>query len=348
MKDSLCLSCLAAAVLTAMVSCSMSSPFSVGEPDSLFSEFTLAWDLVDANYSSFITRPGLDWDAVFAARRDRARSLRNRDELLDLVVEMLAEIGDGQVLLESFSGVVRPFLSGRFENYDRGVWQEYMDRWGFQYQPGEGFGWAYADPDTSIGYIYLSQVHPFMHWADFLSMTAQLMDCSGLILDLRSCGGISDYCNTLFISGRFVHQGGAVVFHRRFRTGPGRCDMGEPKPVYATRNGSWQFSVPIAVLTGRGTDGAGEIMALIAATQPNVVLMGDTTFGAPDIGMPFLLNQSEFTRMWIPGVVIYDPDMNPVSGAGIPPDIPVPCSPADFQAGVDPVLEAAVEYLSAI
>ncbi len=337
----------AAAAVAAMVACSLSSPYSVGEPDPLFSEFTLAWDLLNANYSSFILRPGLDWDQAFAARREQALSLQSREDMLGLVAGMLEEIGDGQVLLETSAGTVRPFDPGYFENFHQETWQAYMDQWGFQYYENSGFGWAFASPDNSVGYLFIPGMSVYEYdWIEFLTMTVMLQNCSGIILDLRACSGVGDYINAYSTSGRFVHEGGHTAFYRQFRTGPGRYDMEEPKPVLVTKNGSWQFSVPIAVLTGRGTDGAGEIMALITATQPNVALMGDATFGAPDIGMPFLLNEEDFTRLWIPGFVIYDPDLNPVSGVGIQPDIPVECYPSDFQAGVDPVLDAAVEYLS--
>ena len=82
----------------------------------------------------------------------------------------------------------------------------------------------------------------------------------------------------------------------------------------------------------------------------HVVFMGDRTSGAPDISRPFRINNPmdpfDHWLIYLPGVVIYDLGMNPVVGAGLEPDITVPVTPADFAAGVDPVLDAAVDYLS--
>ncbi len=336
--------------LAASASCSASSPYSVGTPDSLYSEFVLAWDLANANHASFVTNPGTDWDEVFSRWRGEALALTDHEELLEVVSGMLAELQNGQVMLGTSGVLTRPYDPGFFENFDPVVWQGYADQWGFEYwQELFDFGWAFVTPDSTMGYLLLPDMGDRYSWADFLYMTVSVRECSGVILDLRASGGTGDFMSAYNTVGRFVSDGGILAFYRQFRTGPGRFDMEEPSAVTVTKNGSWQFDIPVVVLVGRGTAGAAELLTLMLLTQDNVVLMGDSTFGAPDVGSPYLLNEASgqgSTWLYLPGFVVYDTEMNVQNGVGIAPDIAVPVSPADFAAGVDPVLDAAVEYLT--
>lgn len=337
-------------VLAASFSCSASSPYSVGTPDSLYSEFVLAWNLANANHSSFLTNPDTDWDEVFSRWKGQALSLTDHDELIAVMSGMLAELENGQVLLGTSQGLVRPYDPGYFENFDSTAWQGYMDQWGFEYwEESFEFGWACAAPDSTIGYLYVPGMGDGYDWMAFLAMTVSVRECSGVILDLRACSGPGDFMSVFYSAGRFVAQAGELAFYRQFRSGPGRYDMEEPSPVTVSKQGSWQFGAPVVVLVGRGTDGPGELMALMLATQGHVILMGDTTFGAPDVGNAYLVNDMSYleeTWLYLPGFVVYDTGMNVLNGVGVEPDIAVPVSPGDFAAGVDPVLDAAVEYLS--
>lgn len=319
------------------------SPYSVGSPDSLASQFILAWNLADTYYSSFVTRPDLDWDAVYSQYRPLADGLADQSDLGELLLEMLATAGDGQIMIFEGGQLLRPHDPGYFVNFDPGVWQGYMDEWGFETGSSGPYGWAFATPDSSIGYIYLPGLEPNLHWTDFLAMTISVRDCRGIILDLRINGGAGDYMNAYHIAGRFVTST-EPAFYRQTRKGPGRYDMNDPLVVTTAKQGSWQFSVPVAVLTGRGTDGAGEILTLLLSTQEHVTLFGDITLGAPDVAIPRVLSP-DLRTLYLPGMVIYDLDMNPVAGVGVPPHVPVQVDQSHFNAGIDPVLEEALAYL---
>ena len=332
--------------LAVSASCSASSPYSVGTPDSLYSEFVLAWDLANANHSSFITNPDTDWDEVFARFRAQALSMTDHDEVLAVVTGMFAELRNGQVMIKTGGELTRPYDPGYFENFDPVVWQTYVDQWGFKYWEDRcSYGSAFVTPDSTLGYIFLPDMGSGYDWQEFLGMTVSLRYCSGIILDLRACGGTGDFMSTFSTAGRFITEGNRLACYRQFRSGPGRCDMEEPSPVTVSKGGSWQFGVPIMVLLGRGTAGAAEMLAIMLDTQDNVVLMGDSTFGAPDIGKAYLLNDSSYeTETWIylPEFVVYDTGMNVLNEVGVAPHIAVPVSPGDFAAGTDPVLEAAI------
>ncbi len=326
------------------------SPYSVGTPDPLYSEFALAWDLANANHASFVLSPEVDWDREFEAWCGQAGSLADRWELYSLITEMLAVLEDGQVMLVRSTGeVTRPYEPGYFENFDQTVWQGYMEDWDYEAAPGGVYGYAIV-PEESIGYLCIRDMGSGYDWISFLYMTVEVSTCRGIILDLRTCGGVGDYLSAYYTSGRFVQEALQTAFYRQFRSGPGRLDMAEPQPALVTKQGSWQFSVPVIVLTGRGTDGAGELMTLFLATQDHVTLMGDTTFGAPNVGVGYLLNDTPSDELWLylPGFVVLDTEMNPISGTGIVPDIPVTVTPEDFASGIDPVLEAALSQFASM
>ena len=328
------------------------SPYSVGSADSLFSGFSLAWYLADHHYSSFVVHQDVNWDMVFEQRRDAALALSDWEELFDLTCDMFSTLSDGQVFLYRDRTFVPTFDSGRFANFDRGVWEDYMTGWGAQLN-SLNLITALTGPDRTIAYVFIGSHHgmgvPQPFYNAFYLATNGMEDCSAMILDLRGGYSCWDFFDALQSSGRFMDQPYPALY-RQYRSGFGRLEMEDPQLVSTFRQGAWQFTKPVVVLTGSNTSGFLEVLAMLTSTPEHVVLMGDRTAGAPDISRPFRLNnpidEKDRWFLYLPGIVIYDLSMNPVVGVGLEPDIAVPVSPGDFAAGVDPVLDAAVEYLS--
>ncbi len=76
---------------------------------------------------------------------------------------------------------------------------------------------------------------------------------------------------------------------------------------------------------------------------PNVVLVGDTTGGSVSA-----LSNVEIADLWYTQVVqktILTYQKHWIEGAGIPPDFYVKSTESDFAAGIDPVLDFALELL---
>jgi len=331
------------------------SPYSVGNPDSLFSGFSLAWYLADHHYSSFIVHQDVNWDLVFEQRRDAALSLSEAEELFDLTCDMFSTLSDGQIFFYRDSTFFPTCDPGRFVNFDRGVWEDYMTGWGAQTDSTFWITTALTGPDSTVGYVFIGS-HPGWlgryqapFYEMFFEMTYGMEECSAMIVDLRGGYGCWSFYDALQCSGRFMDQPYPALY-RQYRNGFGRLDMETPTLVSTSRQGGWQFTKPVVVLTGSNTSGFLEVLVLLMAPPGHVVFMGDRTAGAPDISRPFRLcnpmNIGERWYLYLPGIVIYDLAMNPVAGVGLEPDIAVPVSPGDFAAGVDPVLDAAVEYLT--
>jgi C-terminal processing protease CtpA/Prc len=206
-----------------------------------------------------------------------------------------------------------------------------------------GSGILITAADDTIGYVYLSDLGGGYWLEGFYESVGVVRYCPGLIFDLRMCGGIGAEENARSAVGRFVAQS-AIGYYRSFRVGSDRYEMTEPTAIRAFKNGSWQFTEPILLLTGRETCGAAEQLVLLLASQEHVTVIGDTTAGFANPGPSF--NLTDGWTIAIPGLVTFDTAMEAVFDRGIPPDIVVPVTQADFDAGIDPVLDAAIEMLA--
>jgi carboxyl-terminal processing protease len=335
------------AILIAMLSqgC-LPEPYEVGAPDSTLSEYLLIWQLVDQYYACFCVRGDVDWDLAYLDYRSMAEEATSREEMLEASLLMLGELEDQQMAVFDGCTVRSSYDPGRFVNFDLEVWLQYM----LEMEPvpdtvlsAFGSGLFITAASDSIGYVYLSDIGEAYSLVDFYNCTNLIRYCPGLILDLRMCGGGGAEANARSAVGRFVAQS-ALGYYRSLRVGPDRFGMTGLEPIQALKNGSWQYSDPILVLTGRGTCGAAEQLALLLASQEHVVLIGDTTAGFANPGPSF--NLAEGWTITVPGMVTYDPALEAVFDRGIPPDIVVPVTQADFTAGIDPVLEAAMEILT--
>jgi len=196
--------------------------------------------------------------------------------------------------------------------------------------------------EDSIGYCYISELGSSFDFMTYFNATTAIEDCSQLIIDLRMLS-VGMEGNSQMAVGRFVADR-ELSYWRSSRNGPGRLDMSDYTSVYAVRNGSWQFTGPTYVLIGRGTHGVGEQLSLLLASQDQVVLVGDTTAGSSGPANTLALVNSWSVR--IPDMVVYTPDSVSILGTGISPDIYVETTEEDFLAGIDPVLDRALELTS--
>ncbi len=337
------------ALFTSSISGCLPDPCSVGEPDSLFSEYVLIWDLVDSHYACFFARENVNWDEAYEKFRPAAMNLGSREELMDLSLQLLAELEDPNLSLWDSAGTrLESWNQSAFINWDLSVWFDYMR----ELNPsGSSVTFdaydavvLYTAPVDSVGYVYISDLSSGeFSWMSFFGETCVIQDCSALIIDLRMCGCSGSALEAFYACGRFIAELGHG-YYRAFRTGPGRNDMGEMQEVLAYRNGAWQFTDPIVLLTGRETQGAAEQLVLLLRSQPHITVIGDTTAGFANPAVSF--NLTEGCRIEIPEMVTYSSDSILIFNSGLAPDIFIPVSEADFAAGVDPVLDAAIEMIT--
>ncbi len=155
-----------------------------------------------------------------------------------------------------------------------------------------------------------------------------------LILDLRnSPGGLLD--TAVQVASQFVGEG--VIVYQRWSDG-------REQPYYARRGGlATDPSIPLAVLINKGTASAGEIVAGVIKDTGRGVLIGERTFGKGWVQNVHHL--SDGSTLHVTAAQWLTPNRQQIAEEGIPPDIEVPFTEADMEAGVDPQLERAIKYL---
>ena len=337
-------------LLISSISGCLPGPYCVGEPDSLFSEYHLLWDLIDSHYACFFAKENVDWDELYHKFKSAAENTETRSQVMDIFLELMGELKDQNLVLRDSLRItmLESWNQGAFLNWDLNVLVSYIEDW---ILPDSINNLEYYDamvistslPADTVGYVYISNLESGFSMTAIYSITEAIKECSSIILDLRMCNESGSEINAHYASGRFIETS-VPAYYRSFRTGPGRNDMGEMEEIFTHRNGAWQFTEPIILLTGRDTQGAAEQLVLLLKTQQHVTVIGDTTAGFANPAASFNL-----TAGWtieIPEMLTYSSDNTLILNSGIAPEIYVPVSEADFAAGIDPVLDAAIVMIT--
>lgn len=157
----------------------------------------------------------------------------------------------------------------------------------------------------------------------------------GLILDLRDNGG--GYVETAVqVVSQF--QGTGVVFYEEDGSGT--------KKPYNVIPGGMATKIPMVVLINEGTASASEITAGALQDYGRAKLVGVVSYGkgSEQNWIPLSNNQGA-VRITIAHWLT--PNGRQIDKKGLTPDVYVPMTTADVQAGRDPQLDAAVKVLEA-
>jgi carboxyl-terminal processing protease len=101
--------------------------------------------------------------------------------------------------------------------------------------------------------------------------------------------------------------------------------------------------VPLVVLINRGSASASEIVAGAIRDRGRGTLIGETTFGKGSVQLLYTLSDGSELRVTV--ARWFTPDDNVIHGQGLMPDIDVLITTEDLEAGRDPQLQRAIEYL---
>ena len=160
-------------------------------------------------------------------------------------------------------------------------------------------------------------------------------DPIGMILDLRYNGG-GAVVTSIEVTSQFI-PGGQVVMYEEF--GDGKRDD------FKSERGGLATDIPLVVLVNEGSASASEITAGAIQDLGRGELVGVTTYGKGSVQnwIP-LINDEGAVRVTIARWLT--PNGRQINQAGLEPDHYVEISDEDYEAGIDPQLEKAIELLS--
>lgn len=332
-----------AAVISALVltqSGCIDSPATTPAPGEFVSEFELVWTLFDEEYVGFEVK-GIDWEAVHDQYGPLADTVTCREGMTSLTLSLLGTLHDYHVRLidPSFSQILTS-SPDILHNYDMEVLMTYLEPWGFEWMQDSTWGYCLAGPD-SIPYFVITAWSPEFNISLFDDLLQPALDRPGLIIDVRMNPGGSEAPVDNLVR-RFVDEL-RVGYLWQERVGPSTHDLTTPEP-HELHPRAWFFGNPVIVLGGQLNGDACEVFICEMAELPQVTIMGDTTLGATD----WPVGYRELPDNWYvtcPSRTILRPDLTYIEDTGIPPDVYVEATEADFVEGIDPVLEHAFDVL---
>jgi hypothetical protein len=318
------------------------SPATTEPPGQYASEFQLIWDLFDSEYVGFEVK-GIDWDAIYDQYGPLADTVTSREGMTTLTLSMLGTLHDYHVRLidPSFSQILT-YSPDILHNYDMDVLMAYLEPWGFEWMQDSTWGYCLAGPD-SIPYFVITSWSSEFNISLFDDLLQPALGRPGLIIDVRMNPGGSEAAVDNMVR-RFVDEL-RVGYLWQERIGAGIHDLTPPEP-HELHPRAWFFGNPVIVLAGQMNADASEEFVCDMAELPLVAVIGDTTLGAMDWPAGYWQLPDNW-YVTCPSRTVLRPDTIYIEDAGIPPDVYVEATEADFAAGIDPVLEYAFEELGA-
>jgi carboxyl-terminal processing protease len=187
--------------------------------------------------------------------------------------------------------------------------------------------------DDGIGYVRLFDFSR-MATTRLEEALEELFDqgAAALILDLRgNPGGFLD--QAVQVADVFLDEG-LILVERR--------SDGQQEEFTSTNEGIAQ-DVPLVVLVNGGSASASEIVAGAIQDRGRGTLIGEMTFGKGSVQLLHTLSDGSELRVTI--ARWFTPADLAIHGEGLTPDIEIPVTQEDQDAGLDPQLERAVEHL---
>ena len=302
--------------------------------------FEALWKIIDEHYCFFDYKQheyGLDWNDVYNKYKVRAREGLNREQLFEVLTDMLAELRDGHVNLAA------AFDYGRYwtwhENYPTNFSDSLQRIYlGTDYRIASGL--QYTIFDDNIGYVYYGSFQNGIGEGNLDEVIQHLMLCNGLILDIRNNGGGTlTYAEKL--AARFCHEK-TLVGYQQHKTGKGHNDFSEMKEQYIEPSSNMRWQKPVVILTNRHVFSAANEFVKYMKCMPQVKIVGDKTGGGA--GLPFSSTLPNGWTVRFSACPMYDRQRQHTE-FGIEPDYYVSLKGVDFADGKDTLIEFARKLL---
>jgi carboxyl-terminal processing protease len=154
----------------------------------------------------------------------------------------------------------------------------------------------------------------------------------GLILDLRrNPGGGLDA--TVEVADMFLDEGTIIT----------QVDREGRETVYEANPGNEVGDLPIVMLVGPGSASGSEVLAGALRDHGRATLIGEQTFGKGSVN--HIRQLSNGGALYVTIARWRTPNGELIEGVGLEPDVPVALTQQDAEAGLDPPLYAAIDFL---
>lgn len=335
--------------LLVVVGCNEFLPTAVStDPIHVFDQF---WKEYDRRYALF-NEKAIDWDSVYSVWRPTVNEQTTDAELQDVFTRMIRGLDDGHVYLHTGDTVIYSDTSNRFSlpNFDVNVVRHsYLIDGGLTAED-ERLTYGWLDVEHRVGYIHIQSWEqiggPFDPTGDWVNTFEQILEeyrnAHSLIIDVRDNSGGS-FFNSRRVAGRFAKQDYPVSV-QQFRDGPEHDNFTPLETWNIVPEGAWQFAKPVVVLANERSASACEWFVLAMQQIPHVQFIGQTTAGS--LGSRIA---RELPNGWTCGVTVQRlytaSDTMLLESRGMIPDVVVQNTVEELQAGLDRILEAAMEQL---
>lgn len=300
--------------------------------------FDALWKIMDERYCFFEAKD-VDWDEVYTRYAPRVSEEMSNEALFELMAEMLKELKDGHVNLSTPFDVAR--YTDWYDDYPRNFYIDLIEHenyLGRDYKIASGL--KYKILMDNIGYVYYNSFTAGVGSGNLHEVIKHLMTCDGIIIDIRNNGG-GQLSNSEKLAGPFVKEK-TLVGYMLHKTGKGHSDFSKPYAKTVEPYAGMSYPKKVALLVNRRTYSAANDFASAMRYAPNVKLFGDVTGGGG--GMPF---SSELPNGWsvrFSASPMLDAEMHHTE-FGIQPDYPCGVTEEDRNNHIDPIIEAAREYI---
>ena len=306
------------------------------QPDTPEGNFEALWKIMDEHYC-FFDYKNVDWNSVYNIYKVRARGDISREQLFEVLTDMLSELRDGHVNLYS------AFDYGRYwrwhEDYPTNFSDTLQRRYlGTDYHIAGGL--KYKILDDNIGYVYYESFSNGIGEGNLDEVIQHFMFCQGMIFDIRGNGG-GTVTNVDKIAARFCNEK-TLVGYSQHKTGKGHNDFSDLEPIYIEPSSNLRWQKPVVLLTNREVFSAANEFTQYMRCMPQVIQVGDQTGGGS--GMPFTATLPNGWTVRFSACPNYDRDGNQTE-FGIAPDYNVAITDADFLRGKDTIIEFARNLL---
>ena len=306
-------------------------------------DFDMTWDIVNTTYP-YLDWKQIDWDSIRTVYRPRAEQARG-DEFYQVLHDLIAELKDGHAYYYvEGGGEVYPYYPTPRMLRDRYAFSPYVIRNYFdrELRVTEGRGFEYEILPGNIGYVWISSFDSEGFETYFDEALEHLWGTDGLIIDDRAGSGGYRHL-TWYAVGRFTAA--RITDCIIYDAAGNQLQFPDIVPV-----GYAPYPKEVVIIINGGAYSAREHFADIMKQLPNVTVIGDTTGGGsagqestgPYNGTHTLPSGKKVT---IPTYDLRRRDGLPWETIGVPPDIRVPQTAEDIQAGRDKQLEYAIELL---